>query len=356
MNKPRTAPRPSAARPSRAAAAAGFLRRTLALGLLACVIAGLGLTAGSGAEPERPRSFSEQALNEAFATSRVLAAEAESRAAAAQGPRAAALLDAADTLSRQSLLLTSPGGAAALRESEGVEEQSFTKALQDSARKNLAAAGRADYGTARLLASTGTGQLLLSQNLAEALGETPEPVQESGWTPVLNEDGQTKCTNDGAGSDRAEIRERPGAAESLQAVLDAEFGAAYAYEVAQAQAGSAFTVLGSTPAKLREAHLEAGLEGAKRLPSLCLPEITPVPAYALSPGFLANPAASLEELEEAMPTLYAELTGTSDGAVRAWAIDRLVASSLFLYDGAAEIPPAPGLDAEPAALPWAAQG
>ena len=348
MEKPLNAPQPPAARPSRAAAAAGVLRRTFALGLLACVIASLGLTAGTQAEPERPRSFSEQALNEAFATSRVLAAEAESLAASLPDPAAAAVQQAADTLTSQSLLLTSPGGAAALQNAEDLGGESLPQALAASARTSLAAAGRADHGTARLLASTGTSQLLLSLRTAQALGEDPVEVPESGWTPVLDGAATDKCS----GSSGSGPAEGPEAAESLQAVLDAEFGAAYAYEVAQAQFGSGFTVLGQAPSARREAHLEAGGEGTDLLPALCLPELTPVPAYFLAPEFLSDPLGSLQLLEDGMPTLYANLAGSSDGAVRSWAIDRLVASSVLLYSGAAQIPVSPGLEAEPAALPW----
>ena len=349
MEKPLKAPQPPAAHPSRATAAAGFLRRTLALGLLACVIASLGLSAGTQAEPERPRTFSEQALNEAFATSRLLAAEAESLAGSLQGSAAAAVQEAAGTLNQQALLLTSPGGAAALQTAEEISGQSLPQALAESARKNLAAAGRADHGTARLLASTGTGQLLLALRTAPALGEKPAEVPRSGWTPVLDDAATGKCSGSG-GSGPVD---GPDAAASLQAVLDAEFGAAYAYEVAQAQFGAGFTVVGQGPAERREAHLEAGGEGTGFLPALCLPELTPVPAYSLAPEFMTDPLGSLSLLEEGMPTLYANLAGSSDGAVRSWAIDRLVASSVLLYSGADQIPASPGLDAEPTALPWA---
>ncbi|MER2134945.1 MAG: DUF4439 domain-containing protein [Arthrobacter sp.] len=352
MEKPPNAPQPPAARPSRAAAAAGFLRRTLALGLLACVIASLGLTAGAQAEPERPRTFSEQALNEAFATSRLLAAEAESMAASLRGPAATAVQETADTLTRQALLLTSPGGAAALQAAEEISGRSLPQALADSARKNLAAAGRADHGTARLLASAGTGQLLLSLRTAQALGEDPVEVPESGWTPVLDDAAPGKCIGSGQSAPDEAPDAEPDAAVSLQAVLDAEFGAAYAYEVAQAQFGAGFTVLGQAPSERRDAHLEAGGEGTELLPALCLPELTPVPAYSLAPEFMANPLGSLQLLEEGMPTLYANLAGSSDGAVRSWAIDRLVASSMLLYAEAGQVPASPGLDAEPAALPW----
>ena len=349
MEKPPNTPQPPAARPSRAAAAVGFLRRTLALGLLACVVASLGLTAGTQAEPERPRTFSEQALNEAFATSRLLAAEAESLAASLQGSAATAVQQTAETLTKQSLLLTSPGGAAALQNADGISGRSLPQALAESARTNLAAAGRADHGTARLLASTGTGQLLLSLRTAQVLGENPVEVPESGWTPVLEDSAQGKCSGDrGSGTD-----EGPDAAASLQAILDAEFGAAYAYEVAQAKFGAGFTVLGQTPSQRRAAHLEAGGEGTDLLPALCLPELTPVPAYSLTPEFMTDPLGSLQLLEDGLPTLYANLAGSSDGAVRSWAIDRLVATSMLLYSGADQIPASPGLDAEPTALPWA---
>lgn len=347
MEKPPNVLQRPAARPSRAAAAAGFFRRTLALGLLACVVASLGLTAGTGAEPERPRSFSEQALNEAFATSRVLAAQAESLAGSLDAEPAAELRAAAETLNQQSLLLTSPGGAAAARQPAAAQVQPYPRALLESARKNLAAAGRADYGTARLLAAAGTGQLLLAERTAQALGDPLGQLPDSGWTPVLED--QPRCS----GGDRTVLQDRPGAAESLQAAINAEYGAAYGYEVAQAQAGSGFTVLGQPPAQRRSAHLEAGGEGVRLLPDLCLPEVTPLPAWSLDPAFLADPVTSLQELEATIPGVYADLAGSSDGAVRSWAIDRLVEASRLVYS-TAEVPPAPGLDAEPAHLPWAA--
>ena len=107
------------------------------------------------------------------------------------------------------------------------------------------------------------------------------------------------------------------------------------------------------PAQRRSAHLEAGEEGVRLLPDLCLPEVTPRPAWSLDPAFLADPVTSLQELEATIPGVYADLAGSSDGAVRSWAIDRLVEASRLVYS-TGEVPPAPGLDAEPAHLPWAA--
>ncbi|WP_312182988.1 DUF4439 domain-containing protein [Arthrobacter sp.] len=351
VNKRLSSQKPPAARPSRAASAAGAFRRTLALGLLACVVASFGLTAGNRAEADRPRSFSEKALNEAFATARVLAAEADSLAV---GAPSAELQMQSQVLRDQALLLTSPGGASAYQTAQSVDRStdSYPDALYAAAQFNLEAAGRADYGAARLLASVGTGQLLLAQRAAQVLGGSVT-TKESGWTPVLGEDAAARCTNDAA-TDRTELRDRPGAAEALQSALDAEFGAVYVYEVAQAQNGAAVSVLGETPAERRAAHLEAGRNGVALLPTLCLPAVGPVPAYSLSAAFYADPSGSLAGMEAALPGVYADLAGSSDGAVRSWAIDRLVETSLQLYSGAAAVPASPGLDAEPAALPWAA--
>ena len=345
---------PPAARPSRAASAAGVLRRTLALGLLACVVASFGLTAGNRAEADRPRSFSEKALNEAFATARILADEADGLAAAG-GPKAELELQS-QVLREQALALTGPGGASAYQAAQSQERSpdSYSGALYAAARSNLEAAGRADYGTARLLASVGTGQLLLAQRAAQALGGTVEAPKEAGWTPVLDEGAAARCTNGDAATDRTALVDRPGAAEALQAALDAEFGAVYAYEVAQAQAGGTVAVLGEPLMARRAAHLTAGRSGVGLLPALCLPAVSPAPAYSLSGAFYADPAGSLAEMEGALPGVYADLAGSSDGAVRSWAIDRLVETSLQVYSEADAVPATPGLDAEPAALPWAA--
>ncbi|MBD8042934.1 DUF4439 domain-containing protein [Arthrobacter sp. Sa2BUA2] len=356
MNTPPSSPTSPATRPSRTAAAAGTLRRALALGVLACVIASFGLTLGTRAEADRPRTFSEKALNEAFATVRILAAEADALAAAGTGASAGELRLQAQTLKDQALLLTSPGGAAAHEaalQSPGGGEGSYPVAVETAARANLEAAGRADYGTARLLASVGTAQLLLAERAGEVLGVPVEAAGESQWTPVLDEDAAARCTTGGDASARTELRDRPGAAEALQTALDAEYGAVYAYEVAQAQSSGRETVLGEALLERRAAHLEAGRGGVGLLPALCLPEVSPVPAYSLSAEFLASPARSLAGMEAAFPGVYADLVGSSDGAVRSWAIDRLVESSRLLYTGEDTVPASPGLDAEPAALPWA---
>jgi hypothetical protein len=349
--------KPPAARPSRAAAAAGALRRTLALGLLACVVASFGLTAGSRAEADRPRTFSEKALNEAFATVRILAAEADALAAAETGAAAGELRLQAQTLREQALLLTSPGGAAAheaATQGGDGSGDSYPAAVEAAARTNLEAAGRADHGTARLLASVGASQLLLAQRAGQVLGQPADAVPGTSWTPVLDEDSTARCTNGDAGSDRAVLRDRHGAAEALKSALNAEFGAVYAYEVAQAQGSGSSLVLGERMSERRSGHLEAGRAGVGLLPSLCLPAVSPVPAYALSAAFFADPVRSLASLEISFPGVYADLAGSSDGAVRSWAIDRLVETSLQLYSGAEAVPASPGLEAEPAVLPWAA--
>lgn len=355
MNTRPSPPTSPAPRPSRAAAAAGVLRRTLTLGVLACVIASFGLTLGTRAEADRPRTFSEKALNEAFATVRILAAEADALAASGTGASAGEMQRQAQTLKDQALLLTSPGGAAAhaaALQSPGSAEGAYPAAMESAARANLEAAGRADYGTARLLASVGTAQLLLAERAGDVLGVPVETAGESQWTPVLDEETTVRCTTSGDASARTELRDRPGAAEALQSALDAEYGAVYAYEVAQAQSSGTATVLGEALAGRRTAHLEAGRSGVELLPALCLPKVSPVPAYSLSAGFFADPARSLAGMEAALPAIYADLVGSSDGAVRSWAIDRLVEASRLVYAGAGAVPASPGLDAEPAALPW----
>ncbi|MBD7995933.1 DUF4439 domain-containing protein [Arthrobacter sp. Sa2CUA1] len=356
MNTRPSPPKPPAARPSRAAAAAGVLRRTLALGVLACVIASFGLTVGTRTEADPPRTFSEKALNEAFATVRILVADADALAASGTGAAAGELQLQSEVLKEQALLLTSPGGAAAFEaalQAPGSREDSYPAAVESAARANLEAAGRADYGTARLLASVGTAQLLLAERAGKALGVPVETAGETGWTPVLDEDATARCSEDSDAAAGPDAGSGSGAAESLQSALDGEYGAVYAYEVAQAQSSGWETVLGLGLAERRNAHLEAGRDGVALLPAVCLPPVSPVPAYSLSTGFFADPAAALTEMEAAFPGVYADLVGSSDGAVRSWAISRLVESSRLLYTGAASVPASPGLDAEPAALPWA---
>ena len=382
VNKPPSRRAPAAGRAGRATAVLGGVRRTTALLVLAAVVLSLNLVAGNGAAEERTASFSEIAQTDARASADELARMAQELSMAPGAARnlAAEFKGHADILTEQSALLTRPGSlrrgtppfaVPASGSSTGVAAAEYIQALGASARSSFNAALRADGGTARLLASTGAAQQVLAIRAAEIAGlDAP-----AGWKPaaavgaanrcpsdpeVSGTNGRTGSTSSSAVSRAAsptaessqEPQDTPDAADALMGAIDAEYGAAYAYEVAMARSFSAATR--TEFAEAREDHLAAGVRSVQLLPELCRPALTPAPAYSLPPSFANDAAEELMELESALPAVYADLAAFGEGAVRTWAIERLAELSADLYVKADPVPAAPGVDAEPPGLPWTA--
>lgn len=372
VKKPPSRRTPAAGRAGRAMAVLGGVRRTTVLLVLAAVVLSLGMVAGNGSGEDRTASFSEIAQTDARAAAIELSRQAASLAEAERSkPLTAELLRQAEVLTEQAELLTrtgsyrrgippfpvasseaapaseaTPSGAPA---SEAAAE--YVRLLAVSARSSLDGAMRADAGTARMLASTGAAQQVLALRAAEAAGlDAPEP-----WAPVSPAGGSSSCSAEQTPAAAAESGPTGDAADAasdaaaLQAAVDAEYGAAYAYEVGMARTSG--TAARTELDARREDHLAAGAEAVLLLPEVCMPALTRAPAYSLPASFDADPAAALEDLEAAMPAVYADLAALGSGAVRAWAAERLAELSAGLYADEDSVPAAPGLDLEAAALP-----
>lgn len=396
VKKPPNRAESAAGRAGLATTALGGVRRTTLLAVLAAVVLSFNFAAGTSPSKDRPAGFSEIARADARASAAELsrlARELSGGPAESAAPRDAQTQDAqtlaaqtlaaeattqAGILAEQSALLASPerlrDGTPVFTlpppEAHAGAADEYVSALADSARASLDAALRADGGTARLLASTGAAQQVLAVRAAGAAGlpapETWTPAPAPGPAPDKDSDPASdgSCRGEPDGSDPAEAQSGPDAAGALQGAVDAEYGAAYAYEVAMARAPDA-----AGRASLREArngHVAAGALAVQLLPQLCLPALTPVPAYSLPPSFALDPAAALAALEGSLPGVYADLAALSSGSVRALAAERLVQVSADLYAdttaadvfaesgsgvSAVPVPAAPGLDAEPAGLP-----
>ena len=374
VKKPPSRRTPAAGRAGRAMAVLGGVRRTTLLLLLAAVVLSLGMVAGNGSGEDRSASFSEIAQTDARAAALALTRQAgeladaeRSEALAAELSRQAAVLD------EQSVLLiragsfrsgvppfpAAPSGAVPASDADtDSRAAAYVRSLTDSARASLDAALRADAGTARLLAATGAAQQVMAVRTAEAAGlDSPEP-----WRPLPQAGGGSRCTSgataspgspsaaaEGTANGTAGGDPVPDAAAALQGAVDAEFGAAYAYEVGMARTAGA----GERAAleERREDHLAAGAEGVQLLPEVCLPALTRAPAYSLPPSFAADPGDALDSLEASLPGVYADLAALGTGPVRAWAVERLAELSAGLYAEEVSVPAAPGLDLEPAGLP-----
>ncbi|MBO0908317.1 DUF4439 domain-containing protein [Arthrobacter sunyaminii] len=396
VNKPPSRTAPAAGRAGRATAVLGGVRRTTVLLVLAAVVLSFNMVAGNGTSEDRPASFSEVAQTDARATAMELARQArelsdfsseDSPEAGLSRREAKALADEfsgqADVLAEQSVLLTRTGSlrrgspppavsaAGSVSGADAHPAAAYVQALAASARSSLDAAMRADGGTARLLASTGAAQQVLALRAAEAAGlYAPEE-----WEPASVVGASSKCTDATTGSDaagrgsvstppsgvaspgakespEAAREDQPDAAGALQSAVDTEYGAAYAYEVAMARTSDADSR--ATLATVREDHLAAGEQGVELLPELCLPALTPAPAYSLPASFGDDPAEALADLEASLPAVYADLAGLGTGSLRGWAIDRLADLSTDLYMEGDSVPASPGLDAGPEGLPRAA--
>ncbi|UWX98664.1 ferritin-like domain-containing protein [Arthrobacter zhaoxinii] len=226
-----------------------------------------------------------------------------------------------------------------------------------SADANLRAAWRADPGTARLLAAAGAAQ----QVWAARAGAQADPAAPGaagaagpGGSSAVPADSGNDDAGPAAGRDAPKCPDTeaaPDAAAALKAAIDAEFGAAYAYEVALAQDPPGAALREEWGKRIAE-HQSRGTDAVGYLSDLCLPAVAPVAAYRLDAGFLRDPAAGLPALEQRFPAVYADLVALSEGSLRSWAIDRLAAVTGELYLQADAVPAAPGLDAVPDDLPW----
>lgn len=376
----------------RAGAVAG---RAVLFIALAAVVLSFGMVAGTPGRQDVPRTFSEIALTEARAAARSLAAEARVLAEGASGRTAAELDGQVDVLREQAALLAGPGREAGTGYRSSTEEplfpakgtsgpaaespgtgtpdagteaaERYLRQLAESAGTNLHAAWRADAGTARLLASTGAAQQVLVERTAE-LYALPSPAgADSGagtstapaGAETASPDGQNRagspagkdCPAEAPSGSVPAAPDTVDAAAALNAVIDAELGTAYAYEVALAQDPRAADY-GPRWRRLADAHEADGTAAVQFLAEVCLPVVPPAAAYRLDGDFLLDPAGSLAALEERLPSVYADLVALSEGTLRGWAIERLGAVSADLYRDAEAVPAAPGLTAVPDDLPW----
>ncbi len=303
-----------------------WTKRVLVLTVLAAVVLGFGLIV-SDPNAEHP-SATQQAQHTAAQAAHELAEDARRLA----GNQAASpMVAAADILDRQAVLLqvpvasgdsaeASPSPKTSPKNEPTVEE--FVVALRSSAGRNLDQAEETEPGIARLLASIGTAQWILANDISSAAAPPPQPVEPAA------DPGRQQCMPE----------EEPGdEVQAVRAVQLAEYRVAYAYEVTAARTGSPFLQ------DKAQAHRSAAGELAGILNALCAEMPPPVDAYVLSPNYFTDPAPVLTAMESELITSYADLVGLSNGAVRKWAIGTLLSATLALHEGGDAPDPTPGL-------------
>lgn len=303
-----------------------FLKRFTILAVIALVVLGLGLIV-SEQDAQRP-SFSVQAQHTAAQAADELADNADRLA---EDGRADVLHSAADVLHQHAALLRVPGPTGGTQPSSESEESQkipnegeFVAALRTSAERNLAAAEQAEPGIARLLASTGTAQWILANEMSPSPEPPPSPEKPPS-TPATD----PPCTEPG----------KPGTETlAVGSVRQAEHRAAYAYEVAAGRVG--------TPAfqdKIQSHHAAAD-RLTEFLKALCSEAPPPVEAYVLHPNYFKDSASSLSTMESELLVSYADLVGLSNGAVRHWAISRLMSATLAQHRPGSAPDPTPGIE------------
>lgn len=240
----------------------------------------------------------------------------------------------------------------------------FVQALADSGAARVKDAETADGGMARLLAGTGTAQLLAAGRLAAATG-MPAPQGHAGTQGQSGTEGPGVTEGQTSGAARtpapcpspsapATVPETtgPGTAagirQALAAAITAEHQATYGYQaalprLAPAEEGPASEFL--------VRHKEQAAAAEERLLSACGAPVPQQPGYVLDPGFLAAPAAGLGKLEAATLEAYGDVVAVSQGQDRQWAMSALQSAAGRAMRWGADPGPVPGLALDVDQLP-----
>lgn len=336
--------------------------RLAALSLAALVVLSLGFTFIPGEKPAAAGpTFSERARAAAFT-------DAMDLRAAGMGLASGGAVDSTTvnevvtllTIQARALLPASPGPAssppappasAAPAPAAATGVAGLVQALAASGAARVKDAEAADGGMARLLAGTGTAQLLAAGHLAAVAG-VPGPQAASGSDPALPlEAPSSACpspTSPAAAAQGSGPVAPAGAQQALAAAATAEQQATYGYQaalprLASAEAGPASEFLN------QHKDLAASAEGRLRL--ACGASVPQQPGYILDSGFLASPAAGLGRLETATLASYGDVVALSQGQDRLWALSALRSAAGRATHWGADAGPVPGLPLDLGQLP-----
>jgi len=332
--------------------------RFAAAALAALVVLSLGfaLIPAEKPAPAKP-GFSEQAR--AAALSDALELRAAGQGLAAGGTVDSTTLDGVVTLlTIQARALQSPSSAPAPQASPSPSPVAagpamgvagLVQALAASGAARVKDAEGADGGMARLLAGTGTAQLLTARRLAAAAG-VPAP-QVTSAIPDAEVSGAASSASPCVAPAAAESTGPGGPAdarEALAAVTAVEQQAIYAYQaalprLAPAEAGPASEFLGQ--------HKGLAASAEDRLRDACAASVPQQPGYLLDGGFLSAPVAGLGRIEAATLTAYGDAVALSRGQDRAWALGALQSAAARAARWGADPGPVPGLILDVGQLP-----
>ncbi|MGN7148800.1 DUF4439 domain-containing protein [Arthrobacter sp. SAFR-179] len=333
--------------------------RFAVFGLVVLVVLSLGFALNPAEKPApAPPSFSERARAAAFSETMDLRA-AGMELASAGAAESTAVEPVVTLLTIQARALSGPasdaGPASASPSPTGRHPgaglpgaglqtpAALVQALANSGTARVKDAETADGGMARLLAGTGTAQLLASGRLAAATG-VPAPQGLAGTQGKASAVEATAPCPSPSDPAAAPKTTGPDAAASvgqaLAAAVTAEQQAAYGYQaalprLAPAEVGPASEFL------LR--HKEQAAAAEERLRSACGTPLPQQPGYVLDAGFLAAPGAGLGKLEAATLAAYGDVVAVSVGQDRLWALSALQSAAGRALRWGADPGPVPGL-------------
>ena len=354
-----------------------FRYAVLALAALVVLSLGFALIPAEEPAPAEP-PFSEQAR--AAALGAALDLRAAGLGLESAGTADSNALDPVVTLlTIQARALVSPGSDSASGPANGSAQTSppasappasaaapqstaeLIQALANSGTARLKDAETADGGMARLLAGTGTAQLIAARRLAVAAG-IPVPLGTAGpgaevpgtaaaASPCASTTGpatSSPAASAPAARESTLATAPPSTRQALAAAISAEQQAVYGYQaalprLAPAEAAPASDFLG--------VHKGLAAAAAERLRSACGGSVPQQPGYVLDPGFLAAPAAALGKLEAATLASYGDVVAVSQGQDRKWALAALQSAAGRALQWGVDPGPVPGLTLDAGQLP-----
>lgn len=230
----------------------------------------------------------------------------------------------------------------------------FAAALAASGQQRLKDAETADGGMARLLAGTGTAQLLAAERLGtQGAGTAPATAPEGALgapdTPQSAE--ASACPTPAAPSPAGQAGPGNGVASlgaALAAAAAAERENVYAYQ-------AALTRLPPEAARPASDFLKQHQDLAEQAETLslmhCRGPVPQQPGYVLNQAFLDAPAAGLARLEAESLPAYGDVVAIAGGSTRVWALSALQGAARRAQHWGAGTVPLPGLVVDAAQLP-----
>ncbi|WP_240720000.1 DUF4439 domain-containing protein [Pseudarthrobacter sp. NamB4] len=250
----------------------------------------------------------------------------------------------------------------------------LASALSASGVQRLTDAEKAHGGMARLLAGTGTAQLLAAETMAASVGVPGDPLPHArpGTATAMRETSAppadaagtgptptscpsprpgpagTESAGEEAGQETSTAGTPAGLGSALSMAVAVEQRSVYAYQAALPRLAPADA---ATAAAFLDQHQELAAEASAHSSAACSDPGAQQPGYVLGAEFLAAPAAGLAKLELAALPAYGDVVSQADGGLRKWAISALEETARRVARWGGDPGPVPGILLDAGQLP-----